>query len=76
MSTSGKLLNCPHRCGEKSLTISSIVQLASARPYTMSAGDDINGDGVFDDFYTPRVTDDPVFDPLGEGDVRFAVRPN
>jgi hypothetical protein len=42
----------------------------------MSAGDDINGDGVFDDFYTPRVTDDPVFDPLGEGDVRFAVRPN
>ena len=42
----------------------------------MSAGDDIDGDGVFNDFYTPRVTDDPVFDPLCEGDVRFAVRPN
>ena len=42
----------------------------------MGAGDDINGDGVFNDFYSPHVTDDPVFDPLGEGDVRFAVRPN
>ena len=65
------IINLPWR-----MMVSSIVQLASARPYTMSAGDDINGDGVFNDFYTPRVTDDPVFDPLGEGDVRFAVQPN
>ena len=42
----------------------------------MDAGDDINGDGVFNDLYSPYVTNDPVFDPLSEGDVRLAVRPN
>ncbi len=65
------IVNLPRR-----ILLSCIVQLASARPYTIGAGDDINGDGVFNDFYSPRVTDNPVFDPLGEGDVRFAVRPN
>ena len=42
----------------------------------MAAGDDLNGDGIPNDFYSPVVTGDPVFDPLGKGDVRFAVRPN
>jgi hypothetical protein len=65
------ILELPH-----AVVISSIVQLASARPYTMYAGDDINGDGVPNDYYSPRVSDNPVFNPLGEGDVRFAVRPN
>ena len=65
------IANLPH-----GILLSSIVQLASARPYSMDAGDDINGDGVFNDLYSPHVTNDPVFDPLGEGDVRFAVSPN
>ncbi len=63
--------NLPH-----GIVLSGILQLASARPYSMSAGDDLNGDGVPNDLYSPIVTGDPVFDPIGEGDVRFAVRPN
>ena len=60
----------------RGIVLSGILQLASARPYRMFAGDDLNGDAVFNDLYSPRVTDDPIFDPRGEGDVRFAVRPN
>jgi hypothetical protein len=56
--------------------LSGILQWASARPYSMAAGDDLNGDGIPNDFYSPVVTGDPVFDPLGKGDVRFALRPN
>jgi hypothetical protein len=63
--------NLPH-----GILLSGILQLASARPYSMSAGDDLNGDGVPNDLYSPIVTRNPVFDPVGEGDVRFAVRPN
>lgn len=65
------ILNLPH-----GIVFSGILQFASARPYSMMADDDINGDGVFNDLYSARVTGDPVFDPLGEGDVRFSVRPN
>jgi hypothetical protein len=60
----------------RGIVLSAILQLASARPYSMMADDDISGDGVSNDLYSPRVTNDPLFDPLGEGDVRFAVRPN
>jgi hypothetical protein len=56
---------------------STIVQWSSARPYSMFADDDINGDGnLSNDLYSPVVTGDPTFDPIGEGDVRQAVKPN
>lgn len=55
-------------------TVSGIVQLSSARPYTMLADDDINGDGVFNDVYSNIVTKDPTFDPIWGGDSRYAIR--
>jgi hypothetical protein len=55
---------------------SGVLQLESPRPYFMFADDDINGDGTFTDLYSPVVTGDPTFDPLGEGDARFTARPN
>ena len=64
--------NLPH-----GILLSGILQLASARPYSMSAGDDLNGDGVPNDLDSPIVTSNPSnLNPVGEGDVRFAVRPN
>jgi hypothetical protein len=54
---------------------SAVVQASSARPYNLLAGRDINGDGVNNDYYSNVVTGDPIFDPLGRGDARFAVKP-
>jgi hypothetical protein len=56
--------------------LSGVVQASSARPYTLVSGRDINGDGVNNDFYSNVVSGDPIFDPLGRGDARFAIGPN
>ena len=56
--------------------VSGITQMSSARPNIMYADDDLNGDGAFVDYYSNTVTNDPIFDPLGIGDVRFSTRPN
>jgi hypothetical protein len=57
--------------------VSGIVQMSSARPYSIYQGFDINGDGsAFSDMWSPVVTNDPIFDPTGAGDVRFATKFN
>ena len=57
--------------------VSGIVQMSSARPYTIYQGFDINGDGTAaTDTWSPVVTGDPIFDPTGNGDVRFATKFN
>lgn len=57
--------------------VSGVVQASSARAYNMFADDDINGDGTAaSDLYSNVVTCDATFDPLCEGDVRYAARPN
>jgi len=54
-------------------TISGIAQLSSGRPYTMYSDGDNNGDGVWNDVYSNIMTLDPVYDPLGYGDSRYAL---
>src|SRR5262249_55480641 len=53
-------------------TISGIGQFSSGRPITLSAGRDLNSDGVNNDVYSNKVTGDTLYDPKKYGDARYA----
>jgi hypothetical protein len=53
-------------------TVSGIAQFSSGRPLPISAGRDLNGDGVNNDAYSNVITADPVYDPKNWGDARYS----
>jgi len=52
--------------------ISGIGQFSSGRPLPFTAGRDLNGDGVNNEYYSPTITGDPVYDPYKWGDARYS----